>query len=140
MGVQDLTLSMVLIVAVGVFLASFMDAIAGGGGIISVPVYLMAFSGLPTYYVLGTNKLSAGIGTIFSTGAKGVRYLELAEGYILSVALDENNEAIGYKFVRVGKMLESIRHGMDPKEAYEKNIGTYGRYENAAKYIDPREE
>ena len=32
MGVQDLTLSMVLIVAVGVFLASFMDAIAGGGG------------------------------------------------------------------------------------------------------------
>lgn len=76
----------------------------------------------------------------FSTGAKGVRYLELAEGYILSVALDENNEAIGYKFVRVGKMLEAIRHGMDPKEAYEKNIGTYGRYENAPKYIDPREE
>ena len=59
---------------------------------------------------------------------------------LISVALDENNEAIGYKFVRVGKMLESIRHGMDPKEAYEKNIGTYGRYENAAKYIDPREE
>lgn len=84
--------------------------------------------------------LRSQVGTIFSTGAKGVRYLELAEGYILSVALDENNEAIGYKFVRVGKMLESIRHGMDPKEAYEKNIGTYGRYENAAKYIDPREE
>ena len=84
--------------------------------------------------------LRSQVGTIFSTGAKGVRYLELAEGYILSVALDENNEAIGYKFVRVGKMLESIRHGVDPKEAYEKNIGTYGRYENAAKYIDPREE
>ncbi len=58
----------VLLICAGVFLASFMDAIAGGGGIISVPVYLMAFSGLPTYYVLGTNKLSAGIGTIFSTG------------------------------------------------------------------------
>ena len=84
--------------------------------------------------------LRSQVGTIFSTGAKGVRYLELAEGYILSVALDENNEAIGYKFVRVGKMLEAIRHGMDPKEAYEKNIGTYGRYENAPKYIDPREE
>ena len=42
MGIQDLTLSMVLIVAVGVFLASFMDAIAGGGGIISVPTYLLA--------------------------------------------------------------------------------------------------
>ena len=69
-----------------------------------------------------------------------MRYLELAEGYILSVALDEDNEAIGYKFVKVGKMLEDIRHGMDPNQAYEKNIGTYGRYENAAKYIDPREE
>jgi hypothetical protein len=44
-----------------------MDAIAGGGGIISVPTYLLAFHGLPTYYALGTNKLSAGIGTVFST-------------------------------------------------------------------------
>ena len=58
----------VLLICAGVFLASFLDAIAGGCGIISVPVYLLAFSGLPTYYVLGTNKLSAGIGTIFSTG------------------------------------------------------------------------
>ena len=37
MGVQDLTVQMVLIVVIGVFLASFMDAIAVGGGIISVP-------------------------------------------------------------------------------------------------------
>lgn len=84
--------------------------------------------------------LRSQVGTIFSTNAKGVRYLEMAEGYILSVAVDEGGEAIGYKFVRVGKMLEDIRHGVDPKEAYEKNIGTYGRYENAPKYIDPREE
>ena len=79
-------------------------------------------------------------GTIFSTKAKGVRYLELTEGYITRVALDENNEAIGYQFVRLGKMLEDIRHGKDPKEAFEKNIGTYGRFDGAAKYIDPREE
>ncbi len=79
-------------------------------------------------------------GTIFSTRAKGVRYLELTEGYILKVALDDNNEAIGYKFVRLGKMLEDIRHGVDPKEAFEKNVGTYGRFDGAAKYIDPREE
>ena len=79
-------------------------------------------------------------GTIFSTKAKGVRYLELTEGYILKTALDENNEVIGYQFVRLGKMLEAIRHGEDPKTAFEKNIGTYGRYEGAAKYIDPREE
>lgn len=84
--------------------------------------------------------LRSQVGTIFSTNAKGVRYLEMAEGYILSVAVDEGGEAIGYKFVKVGKMLEDIRHGVDPKEAYEKNIGTYGRYENAPKYIDPREE
>ena len=84
--------------------------------------------------------LRSQVGTIFSTKAKGVRYLELTEGYILSVAVDNNNEAIGYKFVRVGKMLEDIRHGVDPKEAYEKNIGTYGRYADAPKYIDPREE
>ena len=78
--------------------------------------------------------------TIFSTSKKGVRYMEMAEGYILSLALDSNNEVIGYKFVRVGKMLEDIRHGVDPKTAYDKNVGTYGRYEGAVKYIDPREE
>ena len=84
--------------------------------------------------------LRSQVGTVFSTGYKGVRYLELAVGYILSVALDENNEAIGYKFVKVGKMLEDIRRGVDAQTAFEKNLGTYGRYENAPKYIDPREE
>ena len=56
------------------------------------------------------------------------------------MALDENGEVIGYQFVRVGKMLEDIRHGMTPNEAYEKNVGSYGRFANAPKYIDPREE
>ena len=65
--VNGFPLWVILLICVGVFLASFMDAIAGGGGIISVPTYLIAFSGLPTYYALGTNKLSAGIGTVFST-------------------------------------------------------------------------
>ena len=58
----------------------------------------------------------------------------------LSTALDEHDEVIGYQFVRLGKMMEDIRHGMTPNEAYEKNIGQYGRYDGAAKYIDPREE
>ena len=84
--------------------------------------------------------LRSQVGTVFSTEAKGVRYLEMAEGYVLSVALDEDNEAIGYKFVKQGKMLEDIRHGKDPAAAYEDNVGIYGRYEDAAKYIDPREE
>ena len=64
--INGFPLWVVLLIGCGVFLASFMDAIAGGGGIISVPTYLLAFSGIPTYYALGTNKLSAGIGTIFS--------------------------------------------------------------------------
>ena len=64
--VDGFSLWVVLLVCVGTFLASFMDAIAGGGGIISVPTYLLAFHGLPTYYALGTNKLSGGIGAIFS--------------------------------------------------------------------------
>ena len=84
--------------------------------------------------------LRSQVGTIFSTAEKGVRYMEMTEGYILSLALDANSGVIGYQFVRVGKMLEDIRHGVDPKTAYDKNIGTYGRYEGAAKYIDPREE
>lgn len=60
-----LTVKMALIAAVGVFLASFMDAIAGGGGIISVPTYLLA--GVPMHMALGTNKVSSGIGTAVST-------------------------------------------------------------------------
>ena len=83
--------------------------------------------------------LRSQVGTMYGTLAKGPRYLEMAEGYILDIAVDEDNEVCGYKFVRLGKMLEDIRHGKDPKEAYEKNIGTYGRYEGY-KHIDPREE
>ena len=80
------------------------------------------------------------VGTMYSTKAKGVRYMEMAEGYVTSLALDENDEVIGYRFVKLGKMLEDIRHGVTPNEAYEKNMGQYGRYDGAAKYIDPREE
>lgn len=65
--VDGFALWVVLLICAGVFLASFMDAIAGGGGIISVPTYLIAFGGFPTYYALGTNKLSACVGTVFST-------------------------------------------------------------------------
>ncbi len=84
--------------------------------------------------------LRSQVGTIFSTKAKGVRYMEMAEGYITSLGLDQNNEVIGYQFVRVGKMLEDIRHGKTPDEAYKANLGQYGRYDEAVKKIDPREE
>ena len=84
--------------------------------------------------------LRSQVGTMFSTRAKGVRFLEMAEGYVIKIALDEGGEVIGYQFVKLGKMLEDIRHGMSPDEAYQKNIGQYGRFDGAAKYIDPREE
>ena len=84
--------------------------------------------------------LRSQVGTMYSTNAKGVRYMEMAEGYVLKTALDENDEVCGYQFIKLGKMLEDIRHGVEPNEAYKNNIGQYGRFDNAAKYIDPREE
>jgi len=84
--------------------------------------------------------LRSQLGTMYGTNAKGVRYMEMAEGYCLEMALDDEDQVIGYKFVHLGKMMEAIRKGVDPKEAYEKNIGTYGRYDEAVKYIDPRKQ
>ncbi len=84
--------------------------------------------------------LRSQIGTMYGTKVKGPRYLEMTEGYVLKVGLDEEGEIIGYQFVSLGKMMDAIKKGVDPKEAYEKNIGTYGRFAEAAKVIDPRHE
>jgi NifU-like protein involved in Fe-S cluster formation len=80
------------------------------------------------------------VGTVYSTLAKGPRYLELAEGYIVEIGLDEDNEIIGYKYVNMGKMMENIKKGIPALEAIEKASGTYGRFDEAVKKIDPREE
>ena len=79
-------------------------------------------------------------GTTFATKAKGPRYLELAEGYITKIAIDENDAIIGYKFVHLGKMMEMIKKGMDANEALETASGQYGRVDDAVRLIDPREE
>jgi NifU-like protein involved in Fe-S cluster formation len=84
--------------------------------------------------------LRSQIGTMFGTKAKGVRYLEMSEGYVLEIGLDDQNEIIGYKFVNLGKMMTSIRKGDDPKKAFEDNVGTYGRLDEAVKIVDPRKE
>ncbi len=84
--------------------------------------------------------LRSQVGTMYSTEPKGVRYLEMAEGYVLAEGLDENGEVIGYKTVNLGKMMEAIKKGVDPKEAFEKNVATKGRFNEAAKVIDPRKE
>ena len=80
------------------------------------------------------------VGTMYGTKDKGVRYLEMTEGYCTRMALDENGEVIGYEFVSLGKMTDFIKKGMEPNEAYKKSMGTYGRFDEAAKYIDPRKE
>ena len=84
--------------------------------------------------------LRSQVGTMFSTKAKGVRYMEMAEGYITRMALDDDDQVIGYEFVKLGKMLEDIRHGVSADEALKNNTGSYGRFNEAKKYIDPREE
>lgn len=88
---------------------------------------------------LGKNKRSQ-VGTIYSTKEKGCRYLELAEGYVLEMGLDANDDIIGYKYVNMGKMLSAIKKGVEPKKALKDAIGYYGRFEEATKIIDPREE
>ena len=80
------------------------------------------------------------IGTIYSTEAKGVRYLDLTEGYITRLALSEDNLVIGYEFVRLGVMMDKIKAGMDANEALKSSTGRYGRFDGAARYIDPRKE
>lgn len=80
------------------------------------------------------------IGTIYSTSLKGPRYLEIAEGYVTKLALDKEDLVIGYEFVRLGVMMEKISKGADPKKALEEATGHYGRFEGAAKYINPRHE
>ena len=80
------------------------------------------------------------VGTIYSTKAKGPRYLELAEGYIMEIGLDEEDNIIGYKYVNLGRMMDGIKAGVDPMEAIAKATGTYGRFDDAVKTIDPRQE
>ena len=80
------------------------------------------------------------VGTIYSTNLKGPRYLDLTEGYILELGLDENDEIIGYKYVNLGKMMDNIKAGIEPMEAIEKASGKYGRFDEAVKKIDPRKE
>ena len=80
------------------------------------------------------------VGTMYGTKLKGPRYLEMTEGYVTGIALDENDEIIGYQYVSLGKMTDFIKKGDDPNTAYEKAKGEYGRIKDAKKIIDPRKE
>ena len=84
--------------------------------------------------------LRSQVGTMYGTLKKGPRYLEMAEGYVTGIGLDEEGCIIGYQFVNLGKMTDFIKKGDDPNTAYEKAKGQYGRIADAVKIIDPRKE
>ena len=83
------------------------------------------------------------VGTMYGTLSKGTRYLEMTEGYVVKMALDKDNQVCGYQFLSIGKMMDAIKKGVPAQEAYEQNLGTYGRFkaeDGAVKWIDPRKE
>lgn len=80
------------------------------------------------------------VGTVYSTKLKGPRYLELAEGYITSMALDANDEIIGYEYINMGLFMDAVKKGTNPEEALNNAKKSYGRFSEGAKYIDPRHE
>ena len=84
--------------------------------------------------------LRSQVGTMYGTLAKGPRYLEMTDGYVTGLALNEDNEIIGYKFVNFGKMMDFIKAGDDANTAFVKAQGQYGRVADAAKIVDPRKE
>ena len=84
--------------------------------------------------------LRSQVGTMLGTKAKGTRYLEMTEGYVTRMALDEENQVIGYEFIPLGKMMDAIKKGVEPAQAMEDAKGHYGRFDEAASYIDPRKE
>ena len=106
----------------------------------------MAAEILPGLTVLGAGLddlgkgLRSQVGTLYGTLKKGPRYLELAEGYVTKLGLDKEGRIIGYEVVQVGKVLEAVRKGKDANEAIKANTSTKGRFADAVKTIDPREE
>ena len=84
--------------------------------------------------------LRSQVGTSYATLEKGPRYLELTEGYITKMALDANNEIIGYQYLSLGKFTDFLKKGIPAEEALEKAKGQYGRFDEGVKYIDPRHE
>ena len=84
--------------------------------------------------------LRSQVGTMFATAEKGPRYLEMTEGYVTGIALDADDQIIGYKFVNFGKMMDFIKAGDDANTAFEKAQGQYGRVADAVKIVDPRKE
>lgn len=86
---------------------------------------------------LGKNLTSA-VGTVYANDKIGPRYLNLAEGYITKLALDDNNEIIGYEYVNIGVLMKELENGTDYETARAKAQKHYGRFDEGVKFINPR--
>lgn len=111
----------------------------------------MAYGRTQTAYSQGGLTIGAGLedlgagmrsqtGTCYGTLAKGPRYLELTEGYISRIALDQESRIIGYQYINLGKMMDYIDDGIPANTALEKATGTYGRFHEAVRTINPRKQ
>lgn len=111
----------------------------------------MAYGRTQTAYSLGGLTIGSGledlgagmrsqVGTCYGTLAKGPRYLELTEGYISRIGLDEQNRIIGYKYVNLGKMMDDVENGIPAGDALANATATYGRYDEASHIINPRKQ
>lgn len=111
----------------------------------------MAYGRTQTAYSEGGLDIGAGledlgkeqrsqVGTCYGTSLKGPRYLELTEGYVTALGLDENNYICGYEYVNIGKMMDSISNGVGAEEAFTQARGTYGQFNQAVTKINPRRE
>jgi hypothetical protein len=84
--------------------------------------------------------LRSQLGTSYGSIEKGPRYMELTEGYVTELGLDEQNHIIGYKFINLSKLMSMITDGAEPAEAVKETTGVYGRFDEAVRVINPRKE
>lgn len=80
------------------------------------------------------------VGTSYGTRSKGPRYMEVAEGYVTRLALDADNEIIGYEYLNLGKMMAEINTGVPADEAMSLAKGSYGRFDEAVTFVNPRQD
>ena len=87
---------------------------------------------------LGKDRASK-VATIYSNEKTGTRYLNTAEGYISKLALDKNDEIIGFEYINTNKLVKLLTSGENGNKALLDCTKTYGRFIEAVKVINPRD-
>ena len=86
---------------------------------------------------LGKHKSSI-VGTVYCNKKEGVKYLDLAEGMIKTLALDENGEIIGYEYIVTPLLVKKLLNGETKEQAMKESTKTYGRFNDGVKFVNPR--